>query len=81
MEAQNTKFWNDRLVRFGGKFKDLIPNYGFKFNKLYARNYRVYSKQFENEHSDQQIWIWQHHSGYVEFIDLHNYSAMAIMSS
>lgn len=36
-------------IEFIGKFKDLIPM-GYSFHKLYARNYRVYSKN--------QIWIW-----------------------
>jgi hypothetical protein len=38
-----------KKIEFIGKFKDLIPM-GYSFHKLYARNYRVYTKN--------QIWIW-----------------------
>lgn len=38
-----------------GKFKDLIPK-GFIFQKLYARNYRSYRKEFKGVNT---LWIWQ----------------------
>ncbi len=36
-------------MKFSGHFRDLIPM-GFKFHKLYARNYKVYEKE--------DLWIW-----------------------
>jgi len=36
-------------MKFTGKFKDL-KTMGFKFHKLYAKNYKVYEKN--------DIWIW-----------------------
>lgn len=46
---------------FYGNFKDLIPA-GFKFCKLYARNYRQYSIEL----SCRSFRIWQAQGGYVE---------------
>ena len=53
------------LIKFTGDFKQLIPM-GFKFHKLYARNYKVYEKN--------KIWIWVAHGGYVEIDDFYNLS-------
>ena len=67
---------NCKLLRFTGKFKDLIPQ-GFKFHKLFAHNYRSYSRNIDpNNKSDygNTIWVWQHLGGYVEFMDLHERS-------
>ena len=36
-------------MKFTGEFKDLMPM-GFRFHKLYARNYRVYEKD--------DMWLW-----------------------
>jgi hypothetical protein len=47
-------------IKFVGDFKKLIPM-GFTFHKLYANNYKVYSKN--------RVWIWVHHGGYVELDD------------
>jgi len=47
-------------IKFTGNFKDLIPM-GFKFHKLFARNYKVYEKN--------KVWIWVHRGGYVEISD------------
>ena len=56
------------VVNFTGDFKDLIPD-GWGFNKLFARNYRCYSKFIELEYGER-MWIWQHKGGYVEYKDL-----------
>jgi len=47
-------------IKFVGDFKKLIPM-GFTFHKLYANNYKVYSKN--------RVWIWVHRGGYVELDD------------
>lgn len=48
-------------IKFQAKFRELKPM-GFKFHKLFARNYKVYEKN--------KVWIWVHQGGYVE-IDNH----------
>jgi hypothetical protein len=55
-------------VKFTGKFRDLIPQ-GYKFHKLFARNYRCYNKECGGAHSGDKLWIWQHLGGYVEIKD------------
>ena len=55
-------------VKFTGKFKDLIPN-GWTFQKLFARNYRQYSKTSNGEKYGPSFSIWQHLGGYIEFED------------
>ena len=57
-----------RLVKFHGKFHDLVPN-GFKFHKMFARNYRVYSRCDDIQGSDERVWVFQHHGGYIELND------------
>jgi len=57
------------MVKFTGDFKELMPM-GFKFHKLFANNYKVYSKN--------DVWIWVAHGGYVEFKDLYGLSGYAI---
>lgn len=57
-----------RLLKFHGKFTDLIP-YGFTFQKLFARNYRQY--HFELEKYCESIRVWQAHGGYIEIDDLY----------
>lgn len=64
---------NHKLLKFHGKFKDLIP-YGFKFQKLFAKNYRQYCLQIGSQHSSTCIRVWQHHGGYVEFNDFYGAS-------
>jgi hypothetical protein len=56
------------LLKFHGSFKELIPA-GFKFQKLYARNYRQYCLTLEH---DQTIRVWQAHGGYIEIEDYFN---------
>jgi hypothetical protein len=56
-------------IKFLGKFTDLIPN-GWEFCKLYARNYRQYSKSCDGEKYGQKCRIWQHLGGYLELDDL-----------
>lgn len=53
-----------------GRFKDLIPK-GFIFQKLYAKNYRTYRKEFKN---DNTLWIWQKDRN-VEINDFYSHSA------
>ena len=53
---------------FTGEFKDRIPM-GFKFHKLYARNYRVYEK------NDLWIWVMKRE---VNLKDLHGNSGVII---
>jgi hypothetical protein len=54
------------LLKFHGRFADLIP-YGFKFQKLYANNYRQYCLDVV-EHCES-IRVWQAHGGYIEIND------------
>jgi hypothetical protein len=58
-------------LKFHGKFSDLIPA-GFKFQKLFARNYRQYCLSLPN--TDWDIRVWQHHGGYVELNDFGSFS-------
>lgn len=58
------KFTN--LLKFHGKFRELIP-YGFKFQKLFANNYRQYC--FEVVDYCEDIRVWQAHGGYIEIND------------
>lgn len=58
-----------KIVRFKGKFKDLVPN-GWTFQKLFARNYRQYHKTCDGEKYSQGCRIWQHCGGYLEIDDL-----------
>lgn len=60
-----------QIVRFKGKFKDLIPN-GWTFQKLYAHNYRQYHKTCDGKKYSQECRIWQHRGGYLEIDDLFN---------
>lgn len=53
------------MLKFYGKFRDLIPN-GWTFQKLFANNYRHYYKEIRPE---LHMRVWQHHGGYVELDD------------
>ena len=55
-----------KIIRFKGRFRDLIPG-GFRFFKLFARNYRCY--QWSEKEHETALWIWQHRGGYVEVGD------------
>lgn len=65
-----------RLLKFHGKFRDLIPN-GFTFQKLFAANYRQYHYEQEAYSSDD-VRVWQHHGGYVEFSDWLSFSKQVV---
>jgi hypothetical protein len=65
------------IVRFTGKFTDLIPN-GWTFQKLFARNYRQYHKTCDGEQYSQGCRIWQHHGGYLEVADLGDLTAVLV---
>lgn len=66
-----------KYVKFKGKFADLIPD-GWKFCKLFARNYRQYSKTCDGEQYSQKCRIWQHLGGYLEIDDLFDFSALIV---
>lgn len=55
-------------VKFTGKFTDLIPD-GWTFQKLFANNYRQYSKTSDGKKYGPTFRVWQHHGGYIEFAD------------
>lgn len=57
-------------IKFVGKFKDLIP-IGFSFHKLYARNYKVYTKN--------SVWIWVSRR-VVEIKDLNEVNSYKVAS-
>ena len=52
-----------------GKLKDLIPK-GWIFQKLYARNYRTYRKEFIGD----TLWLWQKDRN-LEINDFYSHSA------
>jgi hypothetical protein len=58
-------------VKFTGKFKELIPD-GWAFQKLYARNYRQYSKTSNGKRYGPTFRVWQHLGGYIEYQDYFN---------
>lgn len=60
-----------KIVRFKGKFTDLIPN-GWTFQKLFGCNYRQYHKTTTGEKHGQGCRIWQHRGGYLEIDDLYS---------
>jgi len=64
---------HDVRVKFKGKFKDLVPA-GFKFQKLFARNYRCYIKS----NGPHDVLVWQHLGGYVEIEDLFGMSYLLV---
>jgi hypothetical protein len=48
-----------KKLRYTGKFKDLIP-LGYRFQKMYARNYRCYHTYDVNKLEDKpSFWIYQ----------------------
>jgi hypothetical protein len=47
-----------KRIKFTGKFKDLPPM-GYKFQKLYARNYRCYHDYEVGSGIEHPFWIWQ----------------------
>lgn len=66
-----------KYVKFTGKFTDLIPD-GWKFCKLFASNYRQYSKTCDGEKYSQNCRIWQHLGGYLEIADLFSNSWLIV---
>lgn len=64
------------LLKFHGKFTDLIPA-GWKFQKLFANNYRQYHIEPAGEYFNT-IRVWQHHGGYVEIDDYFSNSEAVI---
>jgi len=58
-----------KIIKYHGEFKDLIPR-GWRFQKLYANNYRCYIYEFDlNNH----LWLWQA-GRELEIQDLHSSS-------
>lgn len=66
-----------KYIKFTGKFTDLIPD-GWKFQKLFANNYRQYHKTYNGEEYSQGCRIWQHLGGYMEIEDLFGDSYLII---
>jgi hypothetical protein len=66
-----------KYVKFTGKFTDLIPN-GWEFQKLFANNYRQYSKTCDGSKYGQGCSIWQHLGGYLEIDDFFSNSHIIV---
>lgn len=67
-----------KYVKFKGPFKELKKN-GWTFQKLFARNYRSYSKTCDGkQYGHSKLWIWQHLGGYLEVDDFHELSYLVI---
>lgn len=66
-----------KYVKFIGKFGELKKD-GWKFCKLFARNYRQYSKTCDGSEYGQRCRIWQHLGGYLEIGDIFNASATIV---
>ena len=62
-----------KYIKFTGKFRDLKPD-GWRFMKLFARNYRCYKKTCDGQEWSQACWIWQHCGGYLEIADFYDLS-------
>lgn len=56
------------MVKFTGKFTNL-KKLGYEFHKLYARNYKVYSKKIPKSFD---IWVWVGQGGYIEINDFYS---------
>tara|TARA_R110000765_G_scaffold28525_7_gene68729 strand:- start:2060 stop:2548 length:489 start_codon:yes stop_codon:yes gene_type:complete len=55
------------FIKYTGKWNELKPS-GWTFQKLFARNYISYRKEFDD--GEFTLWIWKHLGGYVEIEDL-----------
>jgi hypothetical protein len=55
-------------LKFTGKFNQL-KELGYTFMKLYARDYKVYSKKMLKTFD---IWVWVANGGYIEVDDLYS---------
>ncbi len=66
--------YHNDLCKFHGKFKELVPA-GWKFQKLFANNYRQYCLDVT---PCESIRVWQHHGGYIEIGDLYGASKQVI---
>lgn len=58
----NLDYFKQNKCQFHGNLRDLIPA-GFKFQKLFADNYRQYHYEID---INNYIRVWQHHGAYVE---------------
>lgn len=67
------KIDTSRHLRFTGSFSALKKE-GFKFQKLYARNYMQWCFDNGEEFGYEHISVWKHLGGYVEIIDLYGLS-------
>lgn len=63
------------LAKYTGRYKDLMPA-GYKFQKLYARNYRTY--RFQCSINDS-IWIFQKGND-IEILDFYAKSGFLVQS-
>lgn len=55
--------------QFKGRFKELKGK-GYRFWKAFARNYKVYTKDF----GSRSMHVWVAHGGYIEYNDLYDHS-------
>jgi len=60
-----------KRLKFTGRYRDLIPR-GFRFQKLYASNYRCYHTYNipGKSTADLSLWVWQKNNS-VEIDDWH----------
>lgn len=68
MAKTNFKTKYPRHMTFKGSFKDLKKD-GFKFQKLFARNYMQWGFDNGEEYGSDHISVWGHLGGYVEIND------------
>lgn len=61
----------DKILRFTGSFKTLKEK-GYKFQKLYASNYKCYHKS--ELKSGTSFWIWVGNGGYIELNDFYGHT-------
>jgi len=62
------------MPKYTGKYRDLMPT-GYKFQKLFARNYRCYYKEFGI--CEEWLKIWQKGND-IEIMDLYSKSGWVI---
>lgn len=65
-----------KYIRFIGKYPDL-KKMGYKFTRMFARNYMCWHKTTDPEGYCKGIWIWKM-GNEVEFADLHHLSYLVL---
>lgn len=72
------KFLRKRTyIKFTGKYTDL-QDMGYKFQKLFARNYMQWCKHVDPEGYGHCIRVWKKGGGDVEFDDLYDRSHLVL---